>query len=224
MIKNTNTEKTLTQKILNIVGIILLTPIVLVILLVGFYFTTKPIFDNFDQDKFITLDKQMLSVYQSLNTASNGIDNWEYQTVCSPNMSGWMQTGTYNCIVSISTRKLITSVDELNNLQAKYYPVVDSSKNLKQKTELYLESPNDFGKNFVVSSAEKNYTEIKSGINCNYSILLYQSAKDRSFESDSYGSKIIDGKGDAIISIRCAETARSPWYQQGQNTSGLIPE
>lgn len=224
MVKIENKNKSLLWKIVKIILIVLLTPIVLIIIAIALYFGTKPIFDKFDQDKFSTLDTQMQNVYQELKTASNGTDEWKYKTVCSPDYTGWMPTGVYNCLVSISTQKTITSTQELNESQAKYYPVVNESSELKQSDELDPELLNDFGKKFVVSSAEKNYIENKSGIKCNYSILLYQNEKQRSFESDSYGSNIISGTGRLIISIRCEETARNHWYGLVQDTSDLIPE
>lgn len=224
IVKKFNTNKQVVKVIARAALVIILAPAMLFTLLALWTTVTNPIFDKFDHDKFITLDTQMQGVYQNLKTASNGADEWKYRTVCSPDRSGWMETGTYNCIASISTEKIITSVDEINRLQAKYYPIVDNSQNLKQKSELDPEMPGDFGKNFVVSSAEKNYTEVRSGLTCNYSILLYQNEESRDKNSDSYGSNLISGKGNGIISIRCDETARSPWYQLVQDTSMLIPE
>lgn len=224
IVKKFNTNRQVVKVIARVVLVIVLAPITFFTLLTLWTVATNPIFDKFDHDKFTTLDTQMQEVYQNLKTASNGADKWKYRTVCSPNRSGWMETGTYNCIVSISTKNIVTSVDEINNLQLKYYPIVDKSQSLKQKTALDPEMPEDFGKNFVVSSAEKNFTEVKSGLTCNYSILLYQNGESRDKNSDSYGSNLISGKGNGIISIRCDETARSPWYKLVQDTSMLIPE
>ncbi len=224
IVKKLNTFRQVVKILARVFLAVVLTPLSLFAITTLWTVVTNPIFDKLDQDKFTTLDTQMQGVYQNLKTASNGADEWKYRTVCSPNMSGDFSTGTYICIVSISTEKIVTSVDEINNLQAKYYPVVDKSQSLKQITELDPEMPYDFGKNFVVSSAEKNYIEAKSGLTCNYSILLYQNGESREINSDSYGSNLISGKGNGIISIRCDETARSPWYQLVQDTSMLIPE
>lgn len=224
VVKKLNANRQVVKNIARIALAAVLAPLVLFTIMILWTAITNPIFDKFDHDKFVTLDTQMQKVYQNLKTASGGADNWKYRTVCSPNRSGWTETGTYNCIVSISTEKIVTSVDEVNRLQAKYYPIVDESQNLKQKTELDPEMPGDFGKNFLVSSAEKNYIEVKSGVTCNYSILLYQNEESRDKNSDSYGSNLTSGKGSGVISIRCDETARSPWYQLVQNTSTLIPE
>lgn len=223
MVKIESKNKSPFKKITKIILIVLLTPIALIIIGIAIYFGTKPIFDKFDHDKFITLDSQMQGVFKKLKATSNGADDWKYDTVCSPIRTGWMTTGVYNCLISISTQKVIPSVQELNMHQNKYFPVIDTSSELKQIDVLNPESPSDFGKKFVVSSAEKNYTEVESGIKCNYSILLYQDADKRSFESDSYGSDIIAGVGKLTISIRCEETARNHWYDLVQDTSSLIP-
>lgn len=224
MVKNINTNKSPIKKTIKVALLVLLAPVLLFILISLWYVITNPILDKIDHDKFIKLDIQMQKVFQDVKTASNGVDEWKYAAVCSADRSGWMANGKYNCVTSISTQKTVTSVQEINSLQAKYYPVIDNSDTLKQKTELDPELPGDFGKNFVVSSAEKNYTEIKSGIPCNYSILLYQNSTGTNLSSDSYGSNINKGVGKAIISLRCEEIARGKWYELVQATSELIPE
>jgi hypothetical protein len=224
IVKKINTPRQVVKIIARLSFVAIITPLTLIILGIVWLMVTNPIFDNLDQNKFISLDSRMKEVYQNLKTTSNGVDDWKYKTVCSPNRSGWMENGTYNCIVSISTKTTTTSVDEINSLQARYYPILEKSQNLQQKSELDLEMPSDFGKNFVVSSAEKNYTEIKSGVECRYLLEVNQSGKNRDRNFDSYGSSIINSVGNVVISIRCDETARSFWYGLVQETSMLIPE
>lgn len=226
MTQTISKKKSPIVRIVKTIGIILLTPIILVILLVALYFGTKPIFDKFDHDKFTTLDTQMQKVYQELKTVSKGADEWKYKALCDPDYDAWRQTGSYNCLVSISTRKNITSVGQLNDLQTKYYPVINGTDLLSTKSQLDSQLPNDFGKKFVVSGAEKDYIEKKSGIGCRYSILLHQSAdyRTRPARSDSYSSELIGGVGDATISLRCEETARKSWFPKASDLSQLIPE
>lgn len=221
--KPTNIKKISGKKILKIALIILFSPIVIILFITLFFQIANPIFDKFDKDKFIKLDTQMQSLYQKIKTASNGADDWKYMAVCSPNHTGDWPTGDYNCVTSISTVKTATSVDVINSLQANYYPIIDNNATLKTKTELDPELPNDFGKKFVVSGADKNYFEVKSGLECNYSILLYQSKGTNGLYSDSYGVDIINGVGRAIVSLRCEDTARGSWYAPIQSTSMLIP-
>jgi hypothetical protein len=221
MNKPTNIKKISGKKILKIVLIILFSPIVIILLITLFFQIANPIFDKFDKDKFVKLDTQMQSLYQRIKTVSNGVDDWKYMAVCSPNHTGDWPTGDYNCVTSISTVKTATSVDVINNLQAKYYPIIDSSDTLKAKTELDPEFPNDFGKNFVVSSASKDYYESKSKVVCRYLIKLNQSVKYNF--NYSYGLDINDGIGMITISLRCEDTARGSWYTHIQSTSTLIP-
>ncbi len=223
-VKKINSTREVVKILARIILVAVIAPLATLILGILWLVVTNPIFDNLNHDKFTTLDTQMHGVYNNLKTASNGVDNWNYKTVCSPNASGWMPDGTYNCIVSISTQKTVTSVEEINSLQAKYYPIVDKNQTLKQKTELDPEMPSDFGKNFVVSSTEKHYAETSSKIECRYLFEVNQSSKNRDKNYDSYGTILIDSIGDVVISIRCDDTARQPWYELVQNTSMLIPE
>jgi len=208
-----------------IISIIILSPILLLTLIFAWGYVTHPIFDKFDQDRFTKLDTQMQSLFHDLKTTSNNIDIWKYAAVCSANKSGWMITGDYNCITSISTQKAVTSVQEVNSMQEKYYSVINRSTILKQKTELDSELPGDFGKKFVVSSAEKRYIEKQTRIECRYLIQIGQTegSVDEAKDNGEYGSPIVDKIGNATISFRCDETARDHWYTLVKSTSSLIP-
>lgn len=218
-------DKHLVKKTAKIVLIVILSPILLLILIFAWGYITHTIFDKFDQDRFTKLDTQMQTIFQDLKTVSNGSDAWEYAAVCSANKSGWITTGDYNCITSISMQKTVTSVQEVKNIQEKYYPVINRSTMLTQKTELDPELPGDFGKKFVVSSAEKRYIEKQTGIECRYLIQVGQTEESVNEAKDNgeYGSPIVDNIGKATISLRCDETARDHWYSLVRSTSSLIP-
>jgi len=212
MSKTISTNKAPIKKIVKIILIIPLILIGLLAIYIGFILATDSLFDRLDHDKFANLDTQMQTVFQKIKAASNGDDDWKYTTSCDFEMSGDFQTGRYICKSLISMEKTVTSAQEVSDLQAKYYPIVDNSDALKQKTELDLELPGDFGKKFVVSGAEKNYIEKKSGIVCNYSNQLLQSDSNASVDSGLYGSQIIGPIGFVDIRLECTETARDYWY------------
>lgn len=223
MFKNTDKNKSNSKKIIKI---LLLSPVVLIGLLAVFVagvYATAPFFDKLDQEKFVKLDNQMQNLYEQIKSGSNEGDDWKYAAVCSKEYSGDFPTGQYNCVTSISLQKTIATVDDLNALQAKYYPIIDSSDSLVTKTDLDPELPGDFGKNFVVSSAEKNYTEKESGIECNYLIKLNQAADEYDLNYDSYGSRMINENGKAMVSLRCEDIARKQWYKLADSTDYLIP-
>lgn len=225
MIKTINTNKSPTRKTIKIFIIILLTPVILILLGILLYFGTKPIFDKFDQDKFTTLDTQMQSLYQKVKTASNGEDEWKYAAVCSEDTQNWMASGIYDCITSISTRKTITSVQELNDLQTKYYPIVENSDIWSKHDAASTKSAGDFGKKFSVSLAYNDYVERKTEIKCGYQIQLAQTNKNTNNETDNnnLGSAIIGNQGEFFISLRCDGTARNHWYKLVKSTSEIIP-
>ncbi|MDD3035803.1 MAG: hypothetical protein PHO93_02695 [Candidatus Saccharimonadaceae bacterium] len=223
MVKKSNKNE---SNIKSIKKILLYSPVVvlgLVILYMAGSFVSASFFEKSDQDRFVMLDSRMRSLYNQIKSVAGENDDWKYAAVCSEEMSGDFPTGEYNCVTSISMRKTITSVEELNVLHAKYYPVINNSGSLSSKTELDVELPDDFGNNFVVSSAEKRLVEKDSNIECNYLTKLGQGAEDYSSEYDSYGSKMLSDIGRITISLRCEDISRGSWYQLVDDTDMLIP-
>ncbi len=223
MVKNLDENKQKTKKIIRI---FLLSPLILLGLLVLYVvgvFATSPIFDKIEQNKYVQLDNQMQRLFSRIKSNANSGDDWEYAAVCNEVHAGDFPTGQFNCVTSISLRKTITSVDQLNTLQTKYYPIIDGSDTLTAKTELDPQLPSDFGKNFVVSSAEKEYLEKNSGIQCDYIFKLNQGEADYDLDYDIYGSEILNGEGRLVVSLRCEDIAREAWYKMDGNTSMLIP-
>lgn len=192
--------------------IVLITPIVLVVLYLLYVAASNPIYDSFDQQKFKKLDSSMQDMHRTLKTVSDKEEKWQYSKNCDEELSGDWPTGRYFCTALISIVKHISSVQELNALQAKYYPIIDKNSYLEPKDQLDLQFPDDFGKKFVVSSAEKNYIESKSGIDCKYLIKLYQKNTPLNLYDDAYGSKIINNNGNAYITFECTAKARKSWF------------
>lgn len=212
MVKNIASNELTVKRFFKIVLKIFLILLSALILYIVGGFALSPVFDKFDHDKFIDLDTQMQGVYRKLQAASGGADDWKYEKVCNDELAGDWPTGMYFCDVTMSLNKKATSVDDVNNMQAKYYPIINGSNALKKTTELDPESLIDFGKNFVVSSAEQRYKEIKTGVECDYLIKLYQDATDGEYISNAYGSYISVGSGYVRASLVCSEKARGSWY------------
>ncbi len=224
MNKSITTKKLFTKKrlLISIPIFIILSPLIIF----GIYsLVVNPILDKIDHDKFNTLDSQMQSLYAQIKTTSNGSEDWKYDNVCSANHSGDWPTGTYDCISSISTRKTISSLNELIDIQEKYFTLVNSSSIFSQTSSNNLEYTGNFGKEFNVSIATKDYTEDTTKTQCTYVLQLNQIESNTSYQNNSYmlGSSIIDSAGALLVSIRCDDTARSPWYKLVDTTSNLIP-
>jgi len=220
---NKSNSRLMQKKTSKIVLILIFLPITLFILIIAWVYFTQPFFDKSDQDRFTALDTQMQNLFNNLDTASNGTDQWKYSSSCVANKSGWMATGNYSCTASMSLLKKVNSVQEINNFQAKYYSLIDSDKTLSQITELDPQPPNDFGKNYVVSSAEKKYLNISSRIECDYLIKLFQNDKTADLSSSQYGSKIIGPQGNLLIDLRCSATARNHWYRLSGTADQIMP-
>lgn len=223
MVKSINNSNKVNHK--KLLVILLTLPGMLFFYVVGAY-ATAPLRDSLDHERFTKLDSQMQELYKKVKGSSSESDLWRYAAACSAERTGWQPTGRYNCLTSISLEKTVASLEEFNNLQEKYYPLIDDDPSLKAKTDLDREYPNDFGKKFVVSSAEKTYTENKSVIKCSYLIDLNQNRKitTESENNYSYGIPIENKSGRVIISFRCSEIARKPWFTLLNSTSDLIPD
>lgn len=227
MTKTINTNKSVTRQIVKAILIIILTPVALILLGLLVLFIADPIYDKIDQNKFSTLDSQSRSLYEQMKTTSKGAEDWKYMAVCSANHTGWMETGDYNCITSISTEKSISSTAELNALHAKYYPIVEKSDIWAKHELANAKSLGDFGDKFNVSLAYNDYKELKTNTECTYRIQLSQIEKNITPGPDnnaSFGSAITAGQGDFFISIRCDATALGKWYDLVDATSTVIPK
>ena len=203
--------------------LLVFSPFILLVLF-GLYIYGSNLVNNiFDHGKFDILNTQMQSLYEKVKTASNGADDWKYMNVCSPEEEGWMDTGRFFCTTFIYLDKTVTSAKELSDLHDKYYPVFDNSDTLNKSDNLHVYFPSDFGINLAVSSAEKKYTEVKSGIECTYLINLGQSARNAGLNSNSFGAPITNGVGEMFISFRCESVARQSWYPTSEMANLLAP-
>lgn len=225
IVKKFNTNRQVVKIIARTALVIILAPVTFFTLLTLWTTVTKPIFDKFDHDKFSTLDTQMRGVYQNLRTASNGVDEWKYRTGCYDTSQNWLSPPDLMCEAAISAQKIITSVDELNKLQAKYYPIIKTDNGLKQ-VSTGLKSAFGFGDKFSVSLAYAEFVEEKTNIECTYEINLHQIEKNINYQTnnDDPGSAISGEHGELHISFRCDESARGSWYRLVQDASMLILE
>lgn len=222
MVKNINKKEKNTNKILKILSFSLLLVICLVGIFITGIYVFSTVFENYDHNKFIKLDKNMQSLYEQIKSEANEGDDWKYIAVCSKEYTGDFPTGDYNCVTSISMQKRIASVDELNELQAKYYPIIDNSEYLKEKSEIKIQLPNDFGINFVVSSAEKRYEEKNTGFSCRYIDKVFETDENGSYIESQYGTNI-DVIGGAVVSLKCTGKTSEAWYKLSDNANLLIP-
>ena len=204
--------------------IVALSIIVLLLLVAAIFIISIPIISNLEHTRFTKLDTSQRSIYDEIVKASDNAEKWDYAASCTQIYTGPWPTGEYTCSTVISTSKEITSIDQLNDLQAKYYPVINNSGKLHQTSELDIQSPEDFGKKFVVSGVEKHYDDKSSGINCIYSLSLGQSHETP--DNFTYGSKILNAQGKSSdgtsleantgivdISLSCDSKSNEAWFK-----------
>lgn len=183
----------------------------------------SPVFSKIEHDRFIALDKQMQIVYKNLKTASNGVDDWKYDKVCTAEMAGAWPTGRYFCKADILMKKTISSVDELNSLQSKYFSIIDQSDKFKMSNDSFVDISEYFGKKFVVSSFETKYKEVKSGISCKYVNILNQKTGPYHVidDNDLHGSEIINNTGEVSMSLSCIDLSNDYWYKLDDLTASF---
>lgn len=203
---------------------IIFTIIGLLVLVVGAFFVSIPILDSIEHSNLKKLDISQRSIFNEIRKVANNSDKWNYEASCNPVRTGPWATGEYYCSTVISTEKMITSVKELNKLQSKYYPLIENSDKLRHTSELNIQNPDYFGKQFVVSGVEKMYVDKSSGVSCKYSLSLGQS--NETFNNFVYGSKIINSPihndggsvvkantGIVDISLSCKNKSTKPWFR-----------
>lgn len=203
----------LTPKRKPILRIILLSiaavPVLFTLYIIG-ALLLSPVFDGIDKNRFVKLDNDSRTLYGQLQAASGGEEDWQYETECEDIRSGPWPTGEYNCSITMSTKISTASSTELRVLHDKYFPFIDTSTMLKQKTELDKQPPGQFGVAFVVSGAEKRYMHVDDGnIDCTYLAKLDQTEGDASF---LYGSTIVNSLGLITISLDCSAKATGNWF------------
>ncbi|HRN97023.1 MAG TPA: hypothetical protein PLZ58_01035 [Candidatus Saccharibacteria bacterium] len=190
--------------------IVALSIIVLLLLVAAIFIISIPIISNLEHTRFTELDTSQRSIYDEIVKASDNAEKWDYTAGCTQIYTGPWPTGEYTCSTVISTSKETTSVDQLNALQTKYYPVVNNSDKLRQTSELDIQSPEDFGKKFVTSGVQRNYTDKSSGVDCIFRLILGQTKP--SLDNSIEGSTIKDGIGITRISLSCENKSSEAWF------------
>lgn len=207
MIKNTNKKKHTVRKVLLIVAGVIFIPIIL-------FFIFIFVSNLFDQHKFNVLDNQMQVVLGELKSVA-GTDQWSYKKECGAIYSGWMETSSFSCGITLSTEKLTSNPKDVSDWHEKYYPILDSSKILKPKTNFTITPARFFGKELIVSGVEKYYVEGRTGISCVYTTDLKQSfykTEQSSMAQSDFGAKINNNVGKIITTIECRNHASKSWY------------
>jgi hypothetical protein len=185
-------------------------PVIFILIIIVSILIT-PLFETIDKAKFERLNDESSVMYQQLKRASGGLETWTYNAQCNERLSGDWPTGEFDCTTTIATTVPVTSVAAFIALHDKYYPVIDHMSVLKPINQLDKEYPADFGRIFVVSSAEKHYDIAGvDSVRCDYLGKLDQSIQNADFR---YGIEIDQGVGSAVISLECSGSARGDWYQ-----------
>jgi hypothetical protein len=210
MDKSKNNKISPRKKSLIIIGLVIILPIIAI-------YISRPILDQIDHNRFIQLDKQVEIIYDKITAIADESDNWKYTKECSGEFTGWLwarKDGRFICKAIISMDKSVTTADEVAALQAKYFPIVDKSENLKESTGLSI-LPSNFGVDFVIGAAEKHYIETSTNIECWYLAELNQS--NETADNVVFGSEIKDGVGNYTISLKCSDESRSYWYEPDED-------
>lgn len=199
------------QIVLMVIGFIVMTPIYIISLyiLLSIY-VISPTLEHFDKIKFDNLDSYSRSMFDKLSDASLGAEKWKYTKECVPQHDAWFATGEFMCTTKSRTQTNVTSASGVNNLNDKYFEVVESFSSLKAK-DYAVFYPTTFGVKFQVSSIIKRYVyNSDNGLQCTYEIQLDQPDKDNVYTN--YGDDITGNVGQVDISFTCEGIARGNWF------------
>ncbi|MEI7918585.1 MAG: hypothetical protein WCH58_04355 [Candidatus Saccharibacteria bacterium] len=222
---NINKQVGRTNKKILITSLIVLSPVILFVIYALYNLVSAPMLDRADHDRFNTLDTQMHSLFDKIKVASNSNERWSYSSICESQLSGDWPTGKYICTTLMSTNKTVRSVRELNDLQEKYFPLVNSSNVFIGSNGSDIQSTEAYSKRFAVSLAYKDLTEIKSNTKCIYTIQLNQTPTNTNYQKNNsnLGYLIDGGEGIVDITLRCSDIARNYWYAlSNSNTEPVL--
>jgi hypothetical protein len=200
------------QIVLMVIGFVVMTPIyALTITILLSLFVISPILEHFDQTKFKNVDSFSRSLHEKLSDTSNGAEKWKYTKECTPDRTGWMETGKFLCSATSRTQTEITELSDLKSLHEKYLSIVDESSYLKSK-DFTVFYPTIFGIKFQVSSVVKRYDyKTENDIVCTFQTQLDQPDEDAI--TTEYGDDILGINGQVNISFNCVGVARGDWYK-----------
>ena len=192
------------KKILIVLGILVGLPIVIVVFLLAI----QPIVDGIDHSKFMSLNNQTRSIYNDIQKASAGVDDWKYETKCIDTNANFFGPADYLCSTTIILVAPVSSAVQVQALHDKYYPIINGSKSLKPMDNLSEMPPAQFGVDFVMSSIDRQYKS-SDGYKCEYSTKLGQSHE----EGLSYGTPIMSNIGQTTVILDCSGKASGDWYK-----------
>ncbi len=204
MEKIVNKQTSIFKKILILIGVIVGIPIAALIVLLAI----QPVLDGIDHSKFSSLQSQSRLIFNDIKKTSAGVDDWKYEEKCIDSNANFFGPSNYYCSTTAELVQAVGTARQMNDLNDKYYPIIDNSKYLKALDELSKTPPSQFGIDFVISSADKQYKS-SDGYRCTYSAKLAQPNQ----QGIGYGKPITGGEGQAILMFDCTNKARGNWYK-----------
>jgi hypothetical protein len=197
-------QTSILKKTLITLGIIIGIPIVIIIVLI----IIQPIRNGIDNSKFLSLKNQTKSIFSDIQKTSVGVDDWKYEAKCIDSNANLFGPADYYCSTTAILVTPVVSASQIKTLHEKYYPIIDNSKYLKPIDALLKTPQYQFGADFVISSADKQYTS-SDGYKCTYAAKLAQPNE----QGIAYSTPINGGVGQAILTFDCTGKAGGDWYK-----------
>lgn len=194
--------------LLVIVGTIVGTIVLYYAVLIAFV----PLSNAVDRERWITFEKDMSQLANEVEVVSGGKDVWVYEPSCFDINEGIFASAEYRCAVNMRTEMIVTDAAQIAALHDRYFNVFDTSGSLTSLGSLFKLPLLTFGKEFVVSSADKQYgAKNNSAITCNYIAKLKQ-LKEVRYTDNDLDTPIKTAEGTAYISFSCSGKSQGDWF------------
>jgi hypothetical protein len=188
--------------------------VVTFILIIGslaalYFLIIAPVVKNIEQDRFDKLSNNMQNLLVRMQSIAVDSEKLSYEEKCEKQLSGDWPTGKYYCKTIINLEKSVYSASEMEAVKDRYLSMIDSAPYLDAVNEMNISPSESFGKDFVVSSAEKRYAN-DDGFICDFSVNLYKD--DGSYTIYKSGDIINSDEGLFALNIICSNLSNHDWY------------
>ena len=189
-------------------------PTIIVISISGLlatFFVSNAISVHNDEQKFLTLDREMYPVYERIKAVDRSMP-WKYDKGCTPKTV--FPGGAENCFVRIAVAQDVSDMKVYIDVYKKYEKILDDESVLV-KTESSDWSIKRYDQSRLqVGYFIGTYKQKAGDVRCDYSSSLF--SKDRRYENEDDYIDATPAQGH--LEINCSAPAADFWFPESSKT------